>query len=61
LTQALPESRKKLPFQLFDEMVAEKYGLTENQFENMSRKDRNKMLMKMLEAENQVILFPRKL
>lgn len=39
-------------------MIAEKYDIREHQFEKMSRKDRNKFLVKMLETQNNMIVFP---
>ena len=40
-------------------MVKEKYGIKENQFEDMTRKERNKYLMKMMESQNNMVIFPK--
>jgi hypothetical protein len=44
---------------MFDDMVSEKYGLKSVKFENMSYKERNKILMQMVSDDKDVVLFPR--
>ena len=39
-------------------MLKEKYQLSDDKFEKMSRKERNKILMKMLVSQNNIIIFP---
>ena len=50
---------KECPFKMFDNMVKEKYGIKENQFEEMTRKERNRYLMKMMESQNNIVIFPK--
>ena len=40
-------------------MIIEKYGIKENQFEEMTRKERNKYLMQMMESQNNIVIFPK--
>lgn len=45
---------------MFDKLLKEKYQLSDDKFEKMSRKERKKILMKMLHNHSNIILFPSK-
>ena len=47
--------KKKKPFAQFDKMIKEKYEISDNMFENMSRQERNQKLKILMENENIVI------
>jgi hypothetical protein len=43
---------------MFDDLLKEKYELSDEKFNEMPTKERNKILMKMLNAHNNIIIFP---
>ena len=55
---AKKKNQKESPFVMFDKLIKEKYNLQDNQFEEMSRKERNKIMVKMMESQNNMVVFP---
>lgn len=50
-------SKKRNPFEEFDQMIKDKYKITDDMYLKMSFKDRNKRLKEMLDKET-ILIFP---
>lgn len=57
--QHTPIMKKRNPFEEFDQMIKEKYGIADEMYAHMSYKERNRRLREMLEKET-ILIFPNK-